>query len=111
MPFSDVSICLVRHQTLHTAVIALGANLGDPQATLAAAVAELGEEVQILKVSPLAVTKPVGGPPDQPDYTNQVIEVRTQRSRMSCWICASASRPRTTAPARCAGRRARWIWT
>ena len=42
--------------------------------------AELGAELEILKTSPLAVTKPVGGPPDQPDYTNQVIEVRTQRS-------------------------------
>lgn len=80
VPFSDVSISLTRHQLQHTAVIALGANLGDPQATLAAAVAELGAELEILKTSPLAVTKPVGGPPDQPDYTNQVIEVRTQRS-------------------------------
>src|SRR5690606_15061252 len=78
VPFSDVSISLTRHQLQHTAVIALGANLGDPQATLAAAVAELGAELEILKTSPLAVTKPVGGPPDQPDYTNQVIEVRTQ---------------------------------
>ena len=29
------------------------------------------------KTSPVAITKPVGGPPDQPDYTNQVIKVRT----------------------------------
>ena len=77
VPFTDVTISLTRHQKQHTAVIALGANLGNPQATLAAAVAELGRELEILKASPLAITKPVGGPPEQPDYTNQVIEVRT----------------------------------
>ena len=66
VPFSDVTISLTRHQKLHTAIIALGANLGDPQATLAAAVQELGAETELLKVSPLAITKPVGGPPDQP---------------------------------------------
>ncbi|MFJ2621777.1 2-amino-4-hydroxy-6-hydroxymethyldihydropteridine diphosphokinase [Glutamicibacter sp. NPDC087344] len=80
VPFSDVSITLTRHQRQHTAVIALGANLGDPQATLAAAVKELGAQLEILDLSPLAVTKPVGGPPDQPDYTNQVIQVRTRLS-------------------------------
>lgn len=80
VPFSDVTITLTRRQKQHTAIIALGANLGDPQATLAQAVKDLGEELEILKASPLAITKPVGGPPDQPDYTNQVIEVRTRRS-------------------------------
>jgi len=80
VPFSDVTISLTRRQKQHTAIIALGANLGDPQATLAQAVEDLGEELEILKASPLAITKPVGGPPDQPDYTNQVIEVRTRRS-------------------------------
>lgn len=78
VPFSDVTISLTRHQSQHTAIIALGANLGEPQATLAAAVADLGRELQILRVSPLAITKPVGGPPEQPDYTNQVIQVRTR---------------------------------
>lgn len=80
VPFTDVTISLTREQKRHTAIIALGANLGDPQATLAAAVRELGEELELLKVSPLAITKPVGGPADQPDYTNQVIEVRTALS-------------------------------
>ena len=76
----DVTISLTRAQKQHTAIIALGANLGDPKATLAQAVKDLGQELEILKVSPLAITKPVGGPPDQPDYTNQVIEVRTRHS-------------------------------
>ncbi|UYQ77693.1 2-amino-4-hydroxy-6-hydroxymethyldihydropteridine diphosphokinase [Glutamicibacter sp. JL.03c] len=80
VPFTDVTISLTRAQKQHTAIIALGANLGDPQATLAQAVEDLGEELEILNLSPLAITKPVGGPPDQPDYTNQVIEVRTRRS-------------------------------
>ncbi|HAY42838.1 MAG TPA: hypothetical protein DCY59_04495 [Micrococcaceae bacterium] len=77
VPFSDVSVALTRHQQLHTAIIALGANLGDSQGTLRAAIDELAEHVQILETSPVAITKPVGGPPDQPDYTNQVIKVRT----------------------------------
>lgn len=77
VPFNDVTISLSRRQKQHTAIIALGANLRDPQATLAAAVKELGQHTELLRVSPLASTKPVGGPPDQPDYTNQVVEVRT----------------------------------
>lgn len=80
VPFTDVTITLHRAQKQHTAVIALGANLGDPQATLTAAVKDLGQELEILHTSPLAITKPVGGPPDQPDYTNQVIQVRTRLS-------------------------------
>jgi len=78
VPFTDVTISLTRKQKQHTAIIALGANLGDPQATLAQALQDLAEELEILKTSPLAITKPVGGPPDQPDYTNQVIQVRTR---------------------------------
>ncbi|TAP28828.1 MULTISPECIES: 2-amino-4-hydroxy-6-hydroxymethyldihydropteridine diphosphokinase [Micrococcaceae] len=80
VPFTDVTISLTRTQKRHTAIIALGANLGDPQATLAAAVKDLAQELEILRCSPLAITKPVGGPPDQPDYTNQVIQVRTTLS-------------------------------
>ncbi|PRA04012.1 2-amino-4-hydroxy-6-hydroxymethyldihydropteridine pyrophosphokinase [Arthrobacter sp. MYb229] len=77
VPFSDVSISLTRQQSVHTAIIALGANLGDSAATLRSAIAELREHLEVLRTSPVALTKPVGGPPEQPDYTNQVIEVRT----------------------------------
>ena len=80
VPFSDVSIGLTRHQKTHTAIIALGANLGDAQATLEAAVEALRQETDVQKVSPLAITKPVGGPAGQPDYTNQVVELRTRLS-------------------------------
>ncbi|MFD6444646.1 2-amino-4-hydroxy-6-hydroxymethyldihydropteridine diphosphokinase [Promicromonospora sp. NPDC060204] len=60
-------------------VIAIGANLGDPQATMRSAVAELDRVpgVQITDVSPLARTAAVGGPEDQPDYLNAVLLART----------------------------------
>ncbi|MFI6425701.1 2-amino-4-hydroxy-6-hydroxymethyldihydropteridine diphosphokinase [Promicromonospora sp. NPDC050880] len=60
-------------------VIAIGANLGDPQATMRSAVAELDRMpgLQITDVSPLARTAAVGGPEDQPDYLNAVLLART----------------------------------
>ncbi|MBL0888415.1 2-amino-4-hydroxy-6-hydroxymethyldihydropteridine diphosphokinase [Myceligenerans sp. I2] len=59
-------------------VLALGANLGDPQATLRAAVMDLDRiaGLQITDVSPLARTAAVGGP-EQPDYLNAVVVART----------------------------------
>ncbi|MBE1875158.1 2-amino-4-hydroxy-6-hydroxymethyldihydropteridine diphosphokinase [Myceligenerans sp. TRM 65318] len=59
-------------------VLALGANLGDPQATLRAAVMDLDRVagLQITEVSPLARTAAVGGP-EQPDYLNAVVVART----------------------------------
>lgn len=59
-------------------VLALGANLGDPQATLRAAVVDLDRisGLQITDVSPLARTAAVGGP-EQPDYLNAVVVART----------------------------------
>lgn len=59
-------------------VLALGANLGDPAATLASAVEALAAlpGVQVDAVSPVAVTAPVGGP-DQPDYRNAVVLAAT----------------------------------
>ncbi len=60
------------------AVLALGANLGDRAATLRAAVAELDrvEGVQVVAVSDVVETDPVGGP-EQPAYLNAVVVVRT----------------------------------
>ncbi|HET8616279.1 MAG TPA: 2-amino-4-hydroxy-6-hydroxymethyldihydropteridine diphosphokinase [Actinomycetales bacterium] len=54
-------------------VLALGANLGDAEATIAAAVQALDalDGVAVNAVSPLATTAPVGGP-EQPDYRNAV---------------------------------------
>ncbi|MDR5712192.1 2-amino-4-hydroxy-6-hydroxymethyldihydropteridine diphosphokinase [Nesterenkonia flava] len=64
------------------AVLALGSNLGDSRATLASAVDALkaAEGVTLLNTSPLARTKPVGGPDNQRDYLNQVVEIETQLS-------------------------------
>lgn len=67
------------------AVLAIGANLGDPQATLRAAVTDLDRlpGIQVMEVSPLARTTAVGGPGDQPDYLNAVLVIRTTLSARS----------------------------
>ena len=72
------------------AVLALGANLGDPSETLDAAVAVLTvlPDTHDVKASPRAVTAPVGGPPGQPDYLNQVVTLRT---RLSPWELLGAA--------------------
>jgi dihydroneopterin aldolase / 2-amino-4-hydroxy-6-hydroxymethyldihydropteridine diphosphokinase len=63
------------------AVLALGANLGDAQVTLRQAVTDVDRlpGVQVMEVSPLARTAAVGGP-EQPDYLNAVLVVRTMLS-------------------------------
>lgn len=53
------------------AVIAIGANLGNPQENIDLAVALLSEATNITALSSMYVTKPVGGP-EQPDYINAV---------------------------------------
>ena len=60
--------------------VALGANLGDPSATLVAVrpllealVHPLASETARCLWSPLFRTAPVGGPPDQPAYLNAVL--------------------------------------
>ena len=60
-----------------TAFIALGANLGDPLATLRAALYELAALGELRGVSALYRTAPVGGPPGQPDYLNAAAELDT----------------------------------
>ncbi|MGJ9372463.1 2-amino-4-hydroxy-6-hydroxymethyldihydropteridine diphosphokinase [Nesterenkonia sp. CF4.4] len=65
-----------------TSVLALGSNLGESEVTLASAVAALdrAEQVRVLRQSPVAKTRPVGGPAEQPDFHNQVIEIATTLS-------------------------------
>jgi dihydroneopterin aldolase/2-amino-4-hydroxy-6-hydroxymethyldihydropteridine diphosphokinase len=60
------------------AVVALGSNLGDREATLRSAVAALREAsgVEVEACSPVYETDPVGGP-DQPAYLNAVVLLRT----------------------------------
>lgn len=59
------------------AVLALGANLGDAAATLRHAVLQLQDTsgITVTAVSPVARTRPVGGPAGQPDYLNLVVTV------------------------------------
>lgn len=59
------------------AFLSLGANLGDRQASLLAAVAALPD---VVAVSPVYETEPVGGPPGQPPYLNVVVELATDRT-------------------------------
>jgi 2-amino-4-hydroxy-6-hydroxymethyldihydropteridine diphosphokinase len=53
------------------AVIALGANIGNPKEQMDLAVALLKESMEITAISSYYVTAPVGGP-EQPDYLNAV---------------------------------------
>ncbi|GGG60808.1 hypothetical protein GCM10011374_24640 [Kocuria dechangensis] len=64
------------------AVLALGANLGDPTATLRQAALDLGAHprIDLLRASPVVRSKPVGGPEGQDDYYNAVVEVGTELS-------------------------------
>lgn len=88
VPFGDVTVTVrrtrddVRADTVPgspvRAVLALGANLGDPWATLQQAVLDLSahEGVRVLAGSPVVDSAPVGGPV-QGRYLNAVVEVET----------------------------------
>ena len=53
------------------AVISLGANIGNPKEQITLAIAMLREATDVLAVSTLHETQPVGGP-DQPNYLNAI---------------------------------------
>lgn len=53
------------------AVIALGANIGNPREQMDIAIALLRESLEVTAVSSYFTTAPVGGP-EQPDYLNAV---------------------------------------
>ncbi len=78
VPFGDVQVTIERCRD-ERVVIALGANLGDVQATLESAVRALADVdgLRITGVSDLFETDPVGGP-DQPVYFNAVVLARTR---------------------------------
>lgn len=59
------------------AFIGLGSNLGDRRAHLRAAVEGLESAGDVVAVSELYETAPVGGPAGQDDYLNVVVELRT----------------------------------
>lgn len=58
----------------HTAIVALGSNLGDREGYLRLAVDRLGT---VTRTSDVYETAPVGGPDGQGAYLNMVVEVRT----------------------------------
>jgi 2-amino-4-hydroxy-6-hydroxymethyldihydropteridine diphosphokinase len=53
------------------AVVALGANIGNPEEQMDIAIALLKESTEVIAVSTYFQTKPVGGP-EQPEYLNAV---------------------------------------
>ena len=59
------------------AVIALGANIGNPKENLDIAVALLKEATDFQSISSYYSTAPVGGP-EQPDYLNAVCIVESE---------------------------------
>jgi len=59
------------------AFLGLGSNLGDRRAHLRRAIELLEAEGDLVAVSPLYETDPVGGPPGQVAYLNVVVELRT----------------------------------
>ena len=61
------------------AVIALGANIGNPQEQMDIAVALLKESLEVSAVSSFFTTAPVGGP-EQPDYLNAVCIAESELS-------------------------------
>jgi 2-amino-4-hydroxy-6-hydroxymethyldihydropteridine diphosphokinase len=58
--------------------LSLGANIGDPPAQLAQAIAHIAAhpEIKVVRRSSMLVTKP-WGKTDQPDFANMAIEIRT----------------------------------
>lgn len=63
------------------AVIALGSNIGDPEANLDLAMALLRDATEVKKVSSYYKTKPVGFE-DQPDFLNAVCIIETELPAM-----------------------------
>jgi 2-amino-4-hydroxy-6-hydroxymethyldihydropteridine diphosphokinase len=63
------------------AVIALGANIGEPQENLDLAIALLREATDVQSVSSYYTTAPVGGP-EQPDFTNAVCIIDSELPAM-----------------------------
>ena len=59
------------------ALIALGANLGDPAAALQVARSQIAALGRVTATSWLYRTAPVGGPPGQPDYLNAALSLHT----------------------------------
>lgn len=83
VPFHDAALggpaVTVRREQDRQVVVAVGANLGDREATITSAIASLDrvDGLEIIAVAPYVETDPVGGP-DQPDYLNTVLIARSR---------------------------------
>lgn len=84
VPFADVVVRTSRRNPAARAVLALGANTGDPARALVSAVAALDatDGITVTDSSPVYETDPVTDPAapgsaPQPDYLNAVVAVRT----------------------------------
>jgi 2-amino-4-hydroxy-6-hydroxymethyldihydropteridine diphosphokinase len=66
--------------TVRRAFLGLGSNLGDRYAALRQAVVQLQAAGDVVAVSPLYETEPVGGPADQGPFLNVVVELATADS-------------------------------
>lgn len=55
------------------AVIALGANLGDPKRQISEAIDQIRDQIKVTSVSKLIETEPVGVADKQPNYINAVL--------------------------------------
>ena len=93
-------------RTPRRAFIGLGSNLGDRRALLRAAVEGLRAAGDVVGVSPLYETEPVGGPEGQGPYLNLVVELSTADTPRGCSSAAAPSRRRPVGCARCTGARA-----
>jgi 2-amino-4-hydroxy-6-hydroxymethyldihydropteridine diphosphokinase len=62
-----------------TAYIALGANLGDREASIRSAIARLNAtpDIHVTRLSSLIENPAVGGPPDSPPFLNAAAELET----------------------------------
>jgi len=67
---------------MKSVLLAFGSNLGDRQQTLESAYIEIGKlpDTELVCVSGLYETKPVGGPVGQPDYLNAAGIIKTWSS-------------------------------
>jgi 2-amino-4-hydroxy-6-hydroxymethyldihydropteridine diphosphokinase len=70
---------VTRRPTKHTAFIALGANLGHREKNVSAALNSLQatREIDVIKVSAIYETQPVGGPEGQDPFLNAVAQIET----------------------------------
>lgn len=73
---------IMTEQQRSRAFLGLGGNLGEPLDSFCLARQALARDpqIEVLGSSPLYRTPPLGGPPDQPDYFNAVLELSTSLS-------------------------------